>query len=246
MGKSRTDIVKSNAFINSYLSGSALSLTAARLVYACLLQVKSKNNAFDHERVFIIRSNDLSDITGRKSRNGYKLLIQTCKKELQGSGFTTRYTPNNTLLFPDEPAAKRYISVIDSITYINGEARITFTPSVIPYITELRWNFTLLMANHIMPMKSKYGGRLYELCASWTKPTREIAVSEFRELMGVKDKHPEMSNLKTSVIRPALSDINQYTNLKVKFDQIKIGRNVTSFIFNISKPKKEKPLTTLT
>jgi len=36
------------------------------------------------------------------------------------------------------------------------------------------------------------------------------------------------------VVQPALLDINNFSNMKVTFDQIKLGREVTHLVFNYS------------
>jgi len=240
--KKHQDIVKSNVMINSYLAGD-LTLTSTRLIYACLLQIKSKTDVFDHKRLFVIKGNELADITGRKSKDGYKSLIKAVKENLAQSGFNTKYDVTGQSLFPSDPDDYRYIGIINTIDYRkgSGEVHITFTPAVIPYVTELKGNFTKMMAHHIIPMKSKYGMRLYELCMSWMGTEREFTIEEFRKLFGVENKYKTLKNLKARVLNPALKDIQNHTDLKVQFGQVKSGREVVAFQFAITKRATRSP-----
>ena len=241
MNEKKQDVVKSNAFINSYLTGS-LSVISHRLIYACLLQIRSKTEIFDHTKSFIIKGSELADITGRNSKDGYKSLMRAAKN-LEGAGFRTKYLPDGGLLYPDSPDDFDWFAIVHRVRYRKGkgEVQINFAPDVIPYISQLKGNYTKMLKHNLIPMKSRYGMRLYELCISWLGTEREFSIDEFRKLFDVENKYKALKDLKARVLKPALEDIHKYTDLRIKFGQVKSGRRVVAFQFAITKRMIREP-----
>jgi len=77
-----------------------------------------------------------------------------------------------------------------------------------------------------------------------TKHLLEIPLDEYRERLQVESKYPSIKDLKLYTLKPALKGINETSDIIVKFDQKKLGRIVTHFVFtwvykNPQKPKKK-------
>ena len=98
----------------------------------------------------------------------------------------------------------REMNIVSHCDYIEDEGRVelVFTPSIIPYISSLKTRFTKYQAKYVMPMRSGYGIRLYELCLQWLGDEREFEVDEFKELLGLGNQYPRLADLKRRVIRP--------------------------------------------
>ena len=85
-----------------------------------------------------------------------------------------------------------------------------------------------------MKMRSGYGIRLYEQCLRWGfREEWEVTVGEFREMMGLQDQYSTIDNLKRRVVEPAMRDVNEFTEFRVRFGQRKVGRTITHFQFAI-------------
>jgi plasmid replication initiation protein len=231
------DIVKSNALIEAvYNPGSVYQM---RLLMAALMQVKAKES-LDYKHRYYVTANALADMTGTKAVDNYK--------ELKKASIDLM---NTTVIIKDEPnngqnlKRELMINLVSSCEYMDNEGRVglRFTEEILPYVADLKRRFTQYQAKYVMPMKSSYGIRLYELCLQWMGEEREFEVEEFRHMFGLGKGYERIDNLKNRVIEPALKDINTYSDIRVKFGQRKTGRKVSHFQFMIVKPtKKEKPL----
>lgn len=85
--------------------------------------------------------------------------------------------------------------------------------------------------------KSFYSQRLYELLRLWSRTDKLIIksfkVDQLRFILGVVDKYPEYKNFKQRVLNQAIKEINQFGNMKVEIEEIKVGRKVEEIKFEI-------------
>ncbi len=226
----KQDIVKSNALIEAiYNPGSVYQM---RLLMAALMQVKAKEK-LDFRKRYYITANALADMTGSAAKNNYA--------ELKKAADTLMDTTVEINEMPDgTPLDKRIkINLVSSCEYADNEGVVglRFTDEITPYVSELKKRFTKYQAQYVMPMRSSYGIRLYELCLQWLGEEREFSVEEFKQLLGLENKYDRIEVLKRRVIAPALNDINTHSDIRVNFGQRKAGRRVSHFQFMIVKPQ---------
>lgn len=225
------DIVKSNALVEACYRPA--SLNQMRLLLAAMLDIKA-GEELDHKREFTITAGGFSALTDTTLRTNYKALAQAAD-DLMNMIITVNVRPNGD----PRRVHKRKINVVSACDYVENEGcvKLEFTPAIIPYISNLKTQFTKYNAKNIMHMKSSYGIRLYELCLQWlaTGNAREFTVQDFKKLFGLEKKYPRVGTLKDKVIKPALNDINKYSDLSVEFGQVKAGKVITHFQFVISK-----------
>lgn len=85
--------------------------------------------------------------------------------------------------------------------------------------------------------KSFYSQRLYELLRLWSRTDKLIIksfkVDQLRFILGVVDKYPEYKNFKQRVLNQAIKEINQFGNMEVEIEEIKVGRKVEEIKFEI-------------
>lgn len=85
--------------------------------------------------------------------------------------------------------------------------------------------------------KSFYSQRLYELLRLWSRTDKLIIksfkIDQLRFILGVVDKYPEYKNFKQRVLNQAIKEINQFGNMKVEIEEIKVGRKVEEIKFEI-------------
>ena len=85
---------------------------------------------------------------------------------------------------------------------------------------------------HVARFESVYSIRLYELLVQWSSAgEREIEVEWLKKQFQVEDKYDRLGNLKKRVIDPAVAEINEHSNIWVKYGQRKSGRTITHFQF---------------
>lgn len=235
--KTNHDIVKSNALIEAvYNPGSVYQM---RLLMAALMQIKA-GAPIDYKKRYYVTANALADMTGSKAMNNYQELKKAAD-ELMNTTVTVDSTPQGR---PFKNGKIVKINLVSSCEYLDGEGRVgmRFTDEITPYISDLKKRFTQYQAKYVMPMRSSYGIRLYELCLQWLGDEREFEVEEFKRLFGIEKLYNRIDHLKDRVIKPALRDINTHSDIRVHFGQRKAGRKVTHFQFMITKKAKQSKL----
>jgi plasmid replication initiation protein len=137
--------------------------------------------------------------------------------------------------YPDRPRVKRLkMRWISSIEYLSDEGKISlcFSQKMLPYLSELKGQFTKYELKHIGNMTSIYGIRLYELLMQWkTTGTRTIDIDWLKKKFELEEGYERMFDFKKYVIDPAVKDINTHSNYQVSWEQRKTGRRVTHFTF---------------
>ena len=91
---------------------------------------------------------------------------------------------------------------------------------------------------------SGYAIRLYELLIKWRSigKTPLFELQSFRQQLGVElNQYKTMSNFKSRVLDPAIKQINEHTDITIKYEQHKQGRIITGFTFKfVVKVKTQK------
>ena len=143
----------------------------------------------------------------------------------------------------DEDGSKR--RWVYEIKYNEGEGDITlfFSPTIIPYLSELKGNFTKYKLEHISNFKSVYSIRIYELLCQWSFiGEREVEIEELKKQLGLEDKYRgRPSNFISRVIAVAKNDINNHSNIHLEYGLRKTGRKIThiQLKFDMKKGKKK-------
>lgn len=135
---------------------------------------------------------------------------------------------------------------VSSQTYFKKEGRfkIALTNEIMPYLTQLKGQFTQYQLNHISGFSSVHAIRLYELFTQYKRlGDRYISVEDLKKWLQLEDKYDRYNNLNQRVLTPALSEINEKSDLFVEYEPIKKGRKVTGIEFRITheKPVKKRP-----
>ena len=112
-----------------------------------------------------------------------------------------------------------------------------FAQKMIPYLSVLEREFTKYKLESIAKMTSTHAIRLYELLMQWgSVGERDVSIEWLKRQTQIEGKYTAIKDFKKSVIDVAVSQINEYTDLEVSYDQRKSGRTVTHLIFTF-KPK---------
>lgn len=115
--------------------------------------------------------------------------------------------------------------------YSSEEVAVTFHEDMIPYLFNLKKNFTSYQLENILQLKSKYSFRLYEYLTSFHRDKVVIYLSKLKELFSVD--YQETYKLIKKCLEPSVKEINEKTDITVSYTKIKTQRAVTSFEFNI-------------
>lgn len=64
---------------------------------------------------------------------------------------------------------------------------------------------------------------------------RVIYLEDFKSALGISDKYPQYKDLAKRVIKPSVAELNQRSDLVIKFETIKKGRSVAALSFEFKK-----------
>lgn len=124
-----------------------------------------------------------------------------------------------------------------SITFTEKSpiVRMTFSPDLLPYLLNIQESFTAYWLENILPMKSAYSIRLYEILHSYVKiGGYTVDLDDFKELLDATS-YDRWDNLKIRVIEPAINEINLYTDISVSYLTEKNGKNIEKINFTLTK-----------
>lgn len=143
--------------------------------------------------------------------------------------------------------------------YSSDYAVIRFAPEILPFITDLKKNFTQYQLNDILHLRNKYAVsmyrwftmnyRQYEYYANSGKRREdqiekyanpEITLEELRKLTGTEKKYSAFYDVRRYIIDPICNEITKHTKYNITYDRIKSGRKVVAIKFHISKKGEKK------
>lgn len=139
----------------------------------------------------------------------------------------------------------RLLSWFSEMAYDSKKCKLIFqfTPAVQPLIYQVKEAYVKLQAKPLMAFTSIYASRFMMLFTEWEKlKTKIITVAELKEAFEVGKKYPLFGNFNQKVVQPAIEEINQKTELKIKAEPIKTGRSYTHYKFTITRKKAAKTI----
>jgi len=232
MNTKNLTVYKSNKLIEASYN---LDISEQRIILACLSQCNPLE--LTEKTAVHLSISTITDLADTSSKSVYEELKRATERL-----FNRQVVIDNP--DPDDPSLTRTRTRwVSAINYYDGEGRISlhFSSRIIPYLSQLQGQFTKYKLQHVTQFKSSYGVRLYELLIQWqSKGSREIEINWLRESWGLKNKYKALKDLKKWVIEPAMKDINNHSNLWVKFGQRKAGRRVVAFQFQFGLKKPEQ------
>jgi plasmid replication initiation protein len=235
---SKALVVKSNKVVEA---SYRLSLAEQRILLACIAKINSGKDllADNHFEISVIEIADLAKL--KNNEHVYQLLEETAEKLSKRQVIIN--DPD-----PDTPKTrKRTINWLSSVDYQPGEGKviIEFSPKIMPYLSQLSRDFTRYKLQNVTQFKSAYSIRLYELLVQWLSTgKRDIEVEWLKNQLQVEECYSRIGNFKNRVVDVAVVEINQHSNIWVKYTQRKAGRTITHFLFTFGKKEPEKPAQT--
>ena len=141
-------------------------------------------------------------------------------------------------------------------TDYHDEVTIRFSPEIMPYLINLKKNFTQHALSDISELNSKHsiilyrwlsmnynqyehysykGGRREEQVEAYRNPS--ISIRELREMTDIVNEYKLFADLEKWILKKPLEEINDHTSFNVTYDKIKKGRSIDSIVFHIEKKR---------
>ena len=225
-------VVKDNALINASYN---LDLVEQRLILLAIVEARGSGKGINANDPLEVHAESYINQFNVARQTAYQALKDACKdlfaRQFSYQEINKRGNVENVL--------SRWVS---EIRYIDDEAtvKLIFAPAIVPLITRLEEQFTKYELQQISNLSSAYAVRLYELLIAWrsTGQTPVIELTEFRNKIGIlDDEYTRMGNFKDRVLNLAIAQINEHTDITVKYEQHKKGRNISGFSFSFKQKK---------
>lgn len=218
-------IVKSNQVIEASYT---LSTLEQRLVLSAIAQVPKGEEITDA----VLYPITLEDVV--KLGGDAKIFNRDLKEALN-----RLYDRSIVLRDMDESTSFRWIQQKRETK--GGEFSIRFSAPILPFLSNLKTEFTKYLESDIVGMSSPYAIRFYELMMQYRSiGKREISLEDLRWMFQLQDKYPVWADLKRWVIDQATKEINQYSPYKLTVESKKTGRKITSIVLKFQDKKALK------
>ena len=229
-------VVKDNALIQASYT---LDLVEQRLMLLAIMEARETGKGIAPDSLLQIHAHSYAEHFDVNKETAYAVMKDASK------GLFDRYVTyhdKNPKTGKDRSFHCRWV---DKIGYEKdtGIVYLRFTHDVVPLITRLEQQFTSYDIEQISSLNSTYAIRLYELLIQWRSvgKTPLFDLQQFRQQLGVEPmQYKTMSNFKKYVLDFAVQQVNEHTDITVKYDQHKQGRIITGFTFNFKVKAKSK------
>ena len=142
-------------------------------------------------------------------------------------------------------------------TDYHDEVTIRFSPEIMPYLINLKKNFTQHALSDISELNSKHsiilyrwlsmnynqyehysymGGRREEQVEAYRNPS--ISIRELREMTDIVNEYKLFADLEKWILKKPLEEINDHTSFTVTYDKVKKGRSIDSIVFHIMRKRR--------
>lgn len=122
-----------------------------------------------------------------------------------------------------------------------GKIDVILSESLRPYLIGLKKNFTKYRLFQILVLKSKHSIRLYELLKSYLYLGKwKVSVKLLKEILDIQDKYPKYQDFNKRVLKQAIEEINNITDLWIEYEPIRTGRFITDIEFKIKEKEGEQ------
>lgn len=220
----KNHVVKSNQVIEASYQLSAVEQRIVLAAISCI----PKNQPITDDELYPVSVIELQ-LLGVHEKTAYRDLKE---------GINRLYERSINLSIDDKSIKMRWVQEIqflDSQSVIG----IRFSKPILPFISNLSREFTKYALSDIAGINSAYAIRIYELLVQYRQiGKREISVDSLRTMLELGKKYPLFADFKKRVIDTAVDQINEYSPLKVTYEQKKTGRKVTHILFSFKEKTK--------
>lgn len=199
-----------------------------RVFTKMLTMIKADDEDFKEYRIYL---KDVVKDFGLSHKNSYQMLKDGAKGLTKKEIKIIRDTPEGLKEFLTHIAVG-----VDSFVKDGNYIDISFHPKMKPFLLQLQSQYLMYDIRNVLNIQSSFSVRIYELLKQYEKiGKRRFSVQELKEMLDIADKYPLYANFKQRVIQKAQEDLQESTDIRFTFEEVKMGKQVTELIFFIFK-----------
>ena len=240
-------VVEHNALIQSVAKMQKTALKMFELAVSCI----DTENLPENNTVYLSKKELFSffEVSSSSKHSQFKEAIELMQKQAY-----FKIKSNKAL-------GIEYESIVP-IPYVkwndyNDEVTIQFSEHIMPYLINLKAEFTQYKISELQKLNSKYslilyrwlsmqynqyehysvkGGRRAEQVEAYRNPS--ISIQELRTITDTVSDFKRFFDFEKRVLKNAVEEINAHTSFNVTYEKRKAGRSIDSIIFHIEKKRK--------
>lgn len=226
-------VVKDNRMIEASYT---LDLVEQRIILMAIAWVREHGVTLTRDTWVEVRAQDYAEIYGVDTTIAYRQLKAACESlldrriRIKGVNPATRAT------------AVYNSHWVNSAVYVEtvGFVHLRFDETLIPYMSDVRTQFTSYNLDSVQKLSSTYAIRLYELLSQYKKiGKRKISIGDLKDFLECDSPaYERIDNFKKKVIDFSVAQINSSTDMECSYTTEKAGTRVVAFDFLI-KPKRK-------
>ena len=220
---------KSNALVEASYK---LTLQEQRFLLLCISRLKSGADA-ELQKTMTITAAEYFDSFPDMGRKNAEVQLQEAIDRLW----------DRSIILKDDEKREEFRWIQYRAQYARGEgkAQITFSDAVMPYLTQLKGQFTRVVIKNISNLSRSYSIRIYELLQQFRSTgERIIALDDFKSSLMLDGKYKDFKTLNRDLIKPCVDELNKKSDLAVTVETIKKGRTVVALHFRFKEDKQIK------
>jgi len=231
-------VAQSNELITAR-HNNPLTAREQKIILAMVSEIQPDDEDFKEYRISL---KDFNDLLGLKGKAKYTQMREIMENMM-----------NKTIKIGLENKGWLLVHWVSSAQYVDGSGviELTFSPKLKPYLLQLKQYSSYKLSN-VLSLNSTYSIRLYEIMKRWSFMVNwECPLEDLKEMIGVQeDTYKQYGHFKNRVLKRAVDEVNEKTDIKIVFEEIKNGRSVEKIKFTILKSivpeiepvkKKEQP-----
>lgn len=230
-------VSKSNALIEASYT---LNLVAQRLVVLAIIKARNQGE--------LSKVGGIHRITAIEYQDHFVCTLPTAYESLK-SACESLYESEFVWIGEDEDGDPQKINTrfVQQAIYNDGKGyvEVMFSNGIIPLITRLSKEYTEYELIQIRNLNSVYALRIFEMLMQWQIVGRTplVTIEDLRNRLGIADhQYKLMSNFKARVLDLAINEINEHTDITVKYKQHKQGKAIVGFTFTFMQKKALEPI----
>lgn len=226
----RDTLVEHNDLITAHYDMSALEQNIFSLILA---QLQKDDPPERRYRVLI------SDIEALTKKNIDYIKVRSSTKKLL-SRICTIVRENGDPL---------YVSMISDAEHVRGKGyvEIGISSKLRPYLFDLKINFTTYQLRIFGALRSKYSKRIYKMLSQFKHTgIMRVSVEELKKRLKLidpktgKEKFKIWTTFVEKVIKVAVQEINEHSDLCCTYEAKKVGRKFSSIEFKIALASRDQ------
>ncbi len=187
----------------------------------------------------------LGEVLSHESEDNYTYIKNLCRS------LSKRILEDESLVY--DPVTKKeeemfeVMAIFKRIQYLKRKAVICYqlNDCLKPYLLGLRKNFTQIPLQHILPIRSGYAIRIYQILLSELKQNRnELTrpLTQLQDILCVPKSFYAWIDFKRNVLEPSIKEINATTDIVASYRTKKQRQKITEIVFEFcfKDPQKRK------